>query len=154
MTIPVSGDRYVISNLASTTSAAISLIQLKAVIPLWIIRARLTQRGSVTSVQERVQLVRTTTAAAVTSVTPDKLDSGGVAAGAAGGAAASGINATAEGGGTVTVLLDSGFNVINGFEWIPTPLEIIQINAGEFFALKFPVAPATQNWSAQVFFVE
>ena len=153
MAKPYSGAVYCVNNLAVTISTAVTIIQIKAVVPLWLIRASLTQRGSVTSVQERVQILRLTTASTVTSATPLLYDPGEGAASAVGGAAATGITGTVE-GGVGDILVDRGFNVLTGFEWIATTMEMIEVFANTFIALKFPVAPASQTWSAQMVFCE
>lgn len=155
MSFPVAGSVYVVNNLAVTISTAITIIQVKAgaTTPLWLVRVRLTQKGSTSSAQERVQILRKSGTATVTSFTPLLINPNSAAAAAVGGTAATGITATAE-GTDGDVLVDTGFNVLNGFEWIPTPMEMIQVNPATFIAMKFPTAPASQVWSAQMFFVE
>ena len=152
---PTGGRLYVVNNLNVTISTAITIIQIKAGAsnPLWLVRAKLSQKGSTTSAQERVQILRKTAAATVTSATPLLFDGDDVAAKAAGGTSATGITATGE-GTDGDVLVDQGFNVLNGFEWIATPMEMIKVPVSGFIALKFPAAPASQSWSAQMFFVE
>lgn len=153
--VPSGGDVYVVSNLAVTIATAITIIQIKAgaTSPIWLLRASLTQRGSAVSVQERVQILRKTAAATVTSFTPLALDTTDPAAAAVGGTAATGITASVE-GTDGNIIVDRGFNVLNGFEWIATPMEMIYVPPAGFIAIKFPVAPATQTWSAQLVFVE
>lgn len=152
---PSGGKVYTVNSLNTTISTAITIIQIKAgaTTPLWLVRAVLTMRGSVTSAQERVQIVRKSAAATVTSATPLLLDEGDDAADAVGGTSATGITGTAEGTDT-NILVDRGFNVLNGFEWIPTPLEMIKVLPAGIIALKFPVAPASNVWSAQMVFCE
>ncbi len=153
--IPFAGRTYVLNNLAVTISTAITIMQIKAgaAYPLWLVRATLTQKGSVTSAQERVQIVRKTAAATVTSVAALLFDGDDVAAKAVNGTTATGITASGE-GTDGDILVDRGFNVLNGFEWVATSLDAIFVPAAGFIALKFPTAPASQVWSAQMFFVE
>jgi hypothetical protein len=77
--------------------------------------------------------------------------------GTAGAAGTSGVNASAEGAGAKTVILDDSFNVLNGWLWLPTPRETIVIPASSAsgFGLYLPVAPATlTNWAFGVTFAE
>jgi hypothetical protein len=153
--IPYAGRTYVVNNLAVTISTAITIIQIKAgaTWPLWLVRATLTQKGSTTSAQERVQILRKTAAATVTSATALLYDGDDIAAKAVGGTTSTGITATGE-GTDGDVLVDRGFNVLNGFEWVATSFDSILVPAAGFIALKFPTAPASQVWSAQMYFVE
>ena len=152
----MAGDGYYVQNLAATISTAITIIQVKAVSPnpISIVRASLTQKGSTTSAQERVQLGRiTTTFSTVTSFTPLKIDTCSPASACVGGTAATGITGTGE-GTVVDILVDEGFNVLNGFLWLPVPEERITINPGEAIVMKFTVAPASQVWNARINWIE
>lgn len=153
---PSGGKVYVVNNLNVSISTAITVIQVKAgaATPLWLVRASIAQRGSVVSAQDRIIIVRKTAAATVTTFTPLLYDGTDGAAAAAGGTSATGITASAE-GTDGDILVDRPFNVLNGFEWIATPLEMIKVPAAGFIALKFPVAPTSaQTWSAQMVFCE
>ena len=152
---PTGGRVYVVNNLNVVISTAITIIQIKAgaTTPLYLVRASLAQRLSTTSAQERVIIVRKTAAATVTSATPLLYDGTDSAAAAVGGTTSTGITASAE-GTDGDILVDRPFNVLNGFEWIPTPMEMIKVPAAGFIALKFPNAPASATWSAQMVFCE
>lgn len=66
-----------------------------------------------------------------------------------------GINASAEGAGALTVIGTDAFNALNGWLWIPTPPEEIEIGPDLSFSLQFPVAPATlAGWNAGLTFEE
>ena len=123
------------------------------------------QSANATSAQQRVQLVTQVTAfPTVTSATPAKTKLGdpvsAITGGAAGAAGTSGINASAEGGGTKTIRWEEAFNVLNGYQWGPWPVghsNTITLRAGEAsgFGLHFPVAPTTlTNWAFGVAFRE
>ncbi len=146
---------YVVNNRAVTISTAITVIQIKAGAsnPLELIRAHISQKGSATSIQEGIQIVRKSAAATVTSFTPLKLDPSWQAAGAVGGTAATGITATAEGTDT-DVLIQEGFNVLSGWTWLATPEERILVPVSGIIALKFAAAPASQTWNAYMVFRE
>lgn len=127
-----------------------------------IMRAWIGQSANATSAQQRVQLETQVTAfPTLTSATPAKLKRAGAASvitgGTAGAAGTSGINASAEGAGGKTVILEDAFNVLNGWLWVPTPREVITMPAGSAsgFGLFLPVAPGTlTNWAFGVNYAE
>ncbi len=143
-----------VARAAITVSTAITIMQIKAGSSraLDLIRASVSQRGSTTSVQESLQILRKTAAATVTALTPVLLRGAG-AADAAGGVAATGHTATAE-GTDGDILYQEGFNVLNGFLYLPVPEERPRVPAGGFIALKFPDAPASQAWKIAMVFGE
>lgn len=120
------------------------------------------QSANATSNQQRIQLVTQVTAwPTVTSATPTKLkfaDAVSVITGATNGAAGTaGINASAEGAGAKTAVLDDAFNVLNGWLMVPTPAEtrIMPAGATAGQGLYFPVAPTVlTNWAFGVHFRE
>lgn len=125
-------------------------------------RAWASQAANATSAQQRVQLSTQVTAfptlVSQAPVTTAMLDAASVITGNTTGAAGtSGINASAEGGGSKTVRYPDAFNVLNGWLWVPTPDEVIQMSAGGSagLGLHFPAAPTTlTNWNAGLEFVE
>jgi hypothetical protein len=158
------GDVYTVLNKGVTISTAITIIQIKAGANngIVIMRASLTQRGSTTSVQEDVAFVRKSTAATVTAAidspgsstsTIARADPNQSAASATLSTSGTGITGTAEGTDTETAVRQ-GFNVLNGWQYIPVPEERIYIPPGGILALKFVNAPASQAWDAEVVFQE
>lgn len=129
---------------------------------LQILRAWASQAANATSAQQRVQLNSQVTAfPTLVSQAPVKstvLDAASqIAGGTAGAAGTSGINASAEGAGTKTVLIPDSFNVLNGYLWVPTPQEALLFSAGgaSGLGLHFPAAPTTlTNWNAGITFQE
>lgn len=127
-----------------------------------ILRAWASQSANATSAQQRVQLVTQVTAfPTLTTYTPRKhrlSDPASVIVGGTTGAAGtSGINASAEGAGAKSVILEDAFNVLNGWLWVPTENETIILNASAAsgFGLYFPVAALTlTNWAFGVTFRE
>lgn len=146
---------YVVTNGGVVISTAITILQIKAGAsnPLELIRAQISQGLSETSTQEQVQILRKSAAATVTSVTPLLLDPESQAAAAVGGTAATGKTATVE-GTDGDVLVDDGFNILNGWLWLPVPEERIRVDAGGIIAMKFPVAPASATYRATMVFRE
>lgn len=124
-----------------------------------ILRLTCSQSGTATSAQQRVQVVTQVTAfPTLVSVTPRHLKLADTVAsivtGATSGAAGTvGVNASAEGGGAKTVLFADNFNVLNGYLWVPTPNEVINVPASfaSGLGLFLPAAPASlTNWSVAV----
>jgi len=148
-----SGIYSVNANLTTWTGAK-TLLQIKAVSKqLEIIRVEVTQVSSTTSAQTQVQLLRKTAAATVTSFTPLLMDPSFAAATAVGGTAATGTNATAE-GTDGDILFRSGFNILNGFLWLPVPEERIKVPVNGFFAVKMPDAVTSGTYNVNVIFGE
>lgn len=127
-----------------SVTGAITLVQLKAgsTAPLVLLRAWCSQRTLTSSAQQRVQIVRKSGAATVTSATPLLLDPGDAASAAVGGTSATGINATAE-GTDGDILYHDNFNVLNGWLWVPVPEERVIVPPAGIIGLKFPTAPGS-----------
>ncbi len=130
---------------------------------LRILRAWIGQSANATSAQQRVQLVTQVTAfPTLVSATPKPLSNADAVAsliigGTAGAAGTTGINASAEGAGTKTIIWEDAFNVLNGWLWVPTPRETIYMPAGSVsgFGLHLPVAAGTlTNWAFGIAFAE
>jgi hypothetical protein len=152
------------SNL-TVANAAVSLV---AIMPLAgqtirILRCGISQHANATSAQQRVSIgVKGTAYQTVVTATPQKTKQSDPASGITGvagsiAAGKCGINASAEGAGTYTELWGEAFNVLNGYLWIPTPDEVIEVNGTSVlaFTLQFPAAPTTlTGWNAFVVFKE
>jgi hypothetical protein len=128
---------------AVSVSGAITLVQVKAGASnsLHILRASVAQSSSTTSTQQRVQIVRKTGAATVTSFTPIRIAGEGTPT-AAGGTSATGTNASGEGTDGDIMIADV-FNILNGWLWVQTPEEYIHVPGGGIIGLKFPAAPSS-----------
>lgn len=144
---------YTINHNAIVVSTAITIIQYKAgaANKAAVVRFRIGQGLSETSTQEQVHLLRkvAASAATVTAFTPIEYDTDGPAAFGVGGSNATGITATAEGTDS-DILVDATFNILTGYEWVRSDRCEIMIPAGGVVALKFPVAPASATWRAQL----
>jgi hypothetical protein len=127
-----------------------------------ILRCWISQTGSATNAQQRVQLNTQVTAfPTLVSATPAKHHQGegaSVITGATNGAAGTaGINASAEGAGAKTVIVADAFATVNGWVWVPTEKEQIVLPAGlaSGFGLHLPAAPATlTGWNFGVTYRE
>jgi hypothetical protein len=144
------GDIYILKNSA-TVSTAITVLQLKAGANngFEIVRAQAGQRGSTTSVQEAIALVRKSAAATVTAAAAGTnlffRDPNQAAASLTLSTSGTGFTATAEGTDTDQVW-EEGFNVLNGWLYLPVPEERIYVPPGGIIGLKFLTAPASQTW--------
>jgi hypothetical protein len=138
-----------------TNPGAVTLLQIKAgaTNPLEIIRASISQTGTTTSAQMCAQIVRKSGAATVTSFTPLLLRTNDVAAAAVGGTSATGYNASGEGTDT-DILLSEGWNVLNGWLYLPVPEERIYVPAAGIIGLKMLIAGGNYLYKATMVFGE
>jgi hypothetical protein len=164
---------YTISTGAVTISAATTLICIRPNTSqaMSVVRATLTQRGTTTSEQVRVQLGRKASAYAtgLTSVNvggstqpllakhSESDAASAITGGTSAAAGTAGTASTTEGAGGFTPVIDEAFNNINGFVWLPSVDEQLVFAAGsaEAFVMRVPTAPTgTSNWHATVTFQE
>lgn len=103
---------------------------------------------------QRIQILRKTAAATVTSYTPLLENTIDPAAGAVGSTSGTGVNASAE-GTDGDILVDWDFNVLQGFLWQPVLEDRIWVPVSGIIALKFPAAPGSAlTIDAQLKFIE
>lgn len=129
---------------------------------LEVLRARVTQSGTNTAAQVRVQLVRQVTAfPTLTAATPrplkDRDPASAIVGGTAGAAGTCGVNASAEGAGSKTVLRAFAFNNLNGWEWIATPSDtiILAASSANGFGVFIPAQPTgLTGWHAELVYRE
>lgn len=156
---------YSVGGSFTTVSAVVTLSFINPAaapnINIEIRRAWAGQAVNATSAQQRVQLETQVTAfPTLTAKTPEKLKRAEavsiITGGTAGAAGTAGINASAEGAGGKTAIIDDAFNNLNGYLWVPTPDEVIIMPAGfaSGIGLFFPVAPSVTVWNAGLNFAE
>ena len=129
---------------------------------LEILRVSVSQSSSATSAQQRIQLnTQVTSFPTLVSATPVKTStsdsSSAITGGTSGAAGTSGINASAEGAGTKTVLYPDVFNILNGWLWLPTPEEriILPASSSSGFGVHLPVAPSSlTGWNVVIVYRE
>ena len=164
---------YTITTGAVTISAATTLICIRpnTTTPIKVVRCTLSQRGTATSEQARVQLGRKASAYA-TGLTSINIGGGtqpllakhsendpasSITGGTSAAAGTAGTASTSEGAGAFTPVVDEAFNNLTGFVWVPQPGEEIVFAPGslEAFVMRVPTAPTgTTNWHASVTFEE
>jgi hypothetical protein len=163
----VAGHVYTVAMIDQTVVADATLVIIHTAAALTtrssmisILRAGVSQHGSATSQQLGIRIgTKVTAFGTYTSTTPNPHALGGAASGIAGGtagaAATAGTDASAEGAGTFTALIEDGFNNLNGWIWVPTPDERLLIPADTAVVLKLHGTPTTlTNWHAYVTFEE
>ena len=144
------GDVYILKNSA-TVSTAITCLQLKAGANngFEIVRAQVNQYGSTASVQEVISLIRKSAAATVTAAAAGTnlffRDPNQAAASLTLSTTGTGFAASAE-GTDGDKCWEEGFNVLNGWLYLPVPEERIYVPPAGIIALKFATAPASQTW--------
>lgn len=133
---------------ATATSTAITIQQVLAPAGTMIefTRAWLNQSTVTTSAQTRIQLLRKSAVATVTLQNPALLGLAMQASKCVGGTGATGITATVEGTDSA-VIIEEGFNIVNGWLYLPVPEERIYTINGAV-GLKFPTAPSVANYSS------
>lgn len=153
------------SNLTVVASATLAAIRAATAITsrasiLEILRVVISQQGTSLSQQLGVILGQKASAfGTYVSATPSPRILGGAASGIAGGttgaAATAGVNASAEGAGTVTNYFVDAFNNLNGYLWVPTPEERIIVPLDTMFIVKLVGTPTTlTGWNLDVTFDE
>lgn len=101
-----------------------------------VLRMWLSQSANATSAQQRIQIeTQVTSFPTLVSATPAKLkradpNASIITGNTTGAAGTSGINASGEGAGGKTVIFEDNFNVLNGWLYVPTPVETIVMPAG------------------------
>lgn len=154
----------VIGNGVTPTAGAVTLsfVNPGTTRSLQFLRAWAAQAVNATSAQNRIQLSTQVTAfPTLTGATPVAHTisdpASVIVSGTAGAAGTSGINASAEGAGAKTIIYPDAFNVLNGYLWIPTPKDVIVLNAGAAsgLGLHMPAAPTPAGaWSWGLTFEE
>lgn len=163
------GRRYVLSgeNLSLGTGSVLAALQTAAALTsaggmIRILRCEATQSATATAAQVRLALRTRDTAGTltVTSATPAPLFIGGPASGIVGGtspltAAKSGVNSSADSGGTYTTIWPVAANNVNGWLWLPTPDEQIIVPPSTVLVAQFLTAPGTTTgWTVSLVYEE
>jgi len=141
------------NNVATSTAITVIQVAVPATTLIEITRAWATQSSGTTSAANRIQIVRKTGAATVTSATPTPLGTNYGASLCVGGTSLTGITATGE-GTDGNVLVDEGFNVLNGWLYVPVLEERIIVRPSEIIGLKFPAAPTNLTWNCGISWLE
>lgn len=127
------------SNLTVIANATLVFINPSANVGVRLLRAWCSQLGSPASQNLGVKIFTQVTAfPTLVSATPANHHLGGgtppvsaITGNTTGAAGTSGVNASANGAGTQTIVIADSFNVLNGWLYVPTPPdELIEADAG------------------------
>lgn len=127
---------------------------------LEIVRFTISQRGTSVSQQLGVRWgLKASAFGTFTSATPAPVVLGSVASAITGStsnaASSSGVDSSANGGGTLTVTGVDSFNNLNGFIWVPTPQERLIVGPDLTFLIQLQGTPTTlTGWNACMTFRE
>lgn len=131
-------------NTSSGTSI-VTLVELTSATnkTIMLLRAWCSQRGSTTSAQQDIQIVRKSVAGTnVTSPVANPVDAGDAAYGGT-------VRGMATTEGTLGVnLYSDGFNWVNGWIWLPVPEERIIITGAGILGLRLATAPPSLTINA------
>jgi hypothetical protein len=135
----------------AAADAAASIIRVK--------RVEISQSGTTTLAMCRAVIGTRDTAGTltVTSAAPNPLTAGGPASGLTGAttfigtAARSGVNSSADSGGTYVNTIPFAFANTSGYIWKPDPDEEFKVTPGQVFVVRFLTAPGTTTgWTVSV----
>lgn len=130
----------VIDSRVVSTAITVLEITAAATVTLEILRAWVTQSTSVTSAQSDVILLRKTATITGTAITPVRLEVGDPTP-----VTTAKRTATVE-GTDGEIVAGEGFNIINGWLYLPAPEERVWVPTSGMIALKFPTAPASATY--------
>lgn len=159
--------RYVINSADTTIVANATLVIVRAATAwssagslLSIIEARVAQHGTATSQNLGILVGQKASAfGTYTAATPAPLDIGGPASaitgGTAGAAGTAGVDASAEGAGTVTTTMHDAFNNLNGWLWVPVPEARPRVGPDLAFIVKLVGTPTSlTSWDISLTYEE
>ena len=155
---------YIVAGASLTLAGAVTgvFVNVGTTTGIEFLRAWASQSSTNNTAQQRVQLnTQPSSFPTLTGVTPAKtkfLDPvSQIVSGTAGAAGTAGVNASAEGAGTKSVIYPDAFSVVNGWLWVPSPRETMSLNPGATsgMGLYFPAAPGSLgNWNVGLTYCE
>lgn len=158
---------YVVTMANQTVIADSELITIRAATAwssrasmLEILRITVSQQATETSEQLGVRCgLKASAFGTFTAATPAPLTLGTVASAITGStsnaASSAGVDSSANGAGTLTVLWQEGFNNLNGYLWVPVPEERVLVGPDLTFLVQLQGTPTTlTNWNATLTFRE
>jgi hypothetical protein len=158
---------YIVTMAAQTIIADSELIIIRAATAwtsraslLEILRITVSQSGTATSQQLAVRCgLKASAFGTMSAATPTPIYAGAVASAITGSttnaASSAGVDSSANGGGTLTVMWQEGFNNLNGYLWVPTPEERVLVGPDLSFLVQLQGTPTTlTGWHATLTFRE
>lgn len=143
---------HVRSAVSTTTAITTNQVTVPAGTMVEVTRMWNNQSTVTTSAQTRSQFLRKSAVATVASQAPTLKGVGMQASKCVGGTTATGITASGEGTDS-TVFVEEGYNIVNGWLYLPVPEErIYMINTS--YGHKFPTAPTSASYVTGSSFLE
>lgn len=153
------------SNLSLGTGSVLAALQTTAIGSsaslVKVKRCSVTQNASATLAMCRLEFATRDTAGTLTTTSSAPLSTEGGASGftgntsVIGGTGRSGINSSADSGGTYTTVLEEDFANTSGFLYKPDPTEQYLIVPSTVFVVRFSAAPGTTTgWSFHLWLEE
>jgi hypothetical protein len=120
-----------------STGKTLIRITTPATMVACLLRAWISQNASATSQQARATIHRVTTDGTGTTDTPEKSMPGDPAA-----TVTAAVDFTAEPTTSGDPVIDEGFNVLNGWLWVPAPEDRLWVPPSARIALRLPNSPS------------
>jgi len=138
-----------------TTSTAITINQVTSVagVAEEFTRAWANQTTVTATAQCRISFLRKSGVATVTSQAATAMGNGMQASKCVNGTTATGVTATIE-GTDGNIYIDEGFNIVNGWLYLPVPEERKMMVGADTSALKFTTAPTSASWVSGIEWLE
>lgn len=153
--MPAASGLYQLVRATVTTSTAITIEQVTSVANTAeeFTRCWVNQNTITATAQCRIQFLRKSAVATVTSQTATAMGNAMQASKCVGGTTATGITATIE-GTNGNVYIEEGFNIVNGWLYLPVPEERKYMVGADSVGLLFPTAPTSAGWISGVEWLE
>lgn len=146
---------YQLVRATVTTSTAITIEQVTSVagVAEEFTRCWVNQNTITATAQCRIQFLRKSAVATVTSQAATTMGNGMQASKCVNGTTATGITASGE-GTDGSVYIEEGFNIVNGWLYLPVPEERKMMVGADSVGLKFPTAPTSAGWISGIEWLE
>ncbi len=147
---------YSLTRASVVTSTAITINQVTSVAATMeeFTRCWVNQNTITATAQCRIQFIRGTSAATVTSQNPFVMGTSMQASKCVGSATGTGITATIEGSKAAVAHIEEGFNIVNGWLYLPVPEERKYQVGVDSTVLFFATAPTSAAWISGIEFLE
>ena len=138
-----------------TPSTAITIQQVTSVASVAeeFTRCWVNQNTITATAQCRINFLRKSAVATVTSQVATAMGNGMQASKCVNGTTATGITATIE-GTNGNVYIEEGFNIVNGWLYLPVPEERKMMVGADSIGLLFPTAPTSAGWISGIEWIE
>lgn len=139
-----------------SSSTTLPVLQLAAATgkPLEIVRLEISQEGSTTSANAAVEMIYSTATAPGTLTAGNSVVAKNNPSSGAQGFTLTGSGFSGSLTGTQNVLKRQGWNVLNGYLYLPVPEERFEVPGGGFLWIRLPVLPASTTVDLEIAVIE